>query len=132
MEDEHKSIPFPIDPHRQTIRDLQIFIASYQQDGYLIFLLVDGNQDDTHVFRSQKYDGKCCTPLGFHYDKSIDRSIASMVDECDLVNIHKLKHGNTPPTQSSGSTHIDFIFVSATAAEFVEYCGILDYNTIFS
>jgi hypothetical protein len=27
MEDEHESIPFPIYPHRQTIRDLQIFIA---------------------------------------------------------------------------------------------------------
>jgi hypothetical protein len=53
MEEEHESIPFPIDPHRQTIRDLQIFIVSYQQDGYLVFLLMDGNQDDTHVFWEQ-------------------------------------------------------------------------------
>jgi hypothetical protein len=53
MEDEVESIPFPIDPHRQTIRDLQILIASYQQEGYLVFRLVDGNQDDVHVFREQ-------------------------------------------------------------------------------
>jgi hypothetical protein len=123
MEDEHESIPFPVDPHRQ--------IASYQQDGYLVFLLMDGNQDDTHVFREQEYIGKCCTTLGFHYDKSIDGSIASMVDACDLVNIHKLKHGNTPPTQSSMSIQIYFIFVYAAATEFIEYCGILDYDTIF-
>jgi hypothetical protein len=32
-----------------------------------------------------------------------------MVESCDLVNIHKLKHGTDPPTKSSGSTQIDFI-----------------------
>jgi hypothetical protein len=58
MEDEIESIPFPIDPHQQTISDLQIFISSYQQEGYLIFLYMDGNQDDLQVFRKQEYDGK--------------------------------------------------------------------------
>jgi hypothetical protein len=65
---------------------------------------MDGTQDDLHVFREQEYDGKCDTHLGFRYDKSIDGSIASMVDSCDLVNIHIHKHFDTPPTQSSGST----------------------------
>jgi hypothetical protein len=46
MESEDESIGIPIDPHHQTIRDLQIFIQSYQQQGFLIFLLVDGNEDD--------------------------------------------------------------------------------------
>jgi hypothetical protein len=50
MEDEIESIPFPIDPHQQTIRDLLSFIASYQQEGYLVFLFMDGNQDDLHIF----------------------------------------------------------------------------------
>jgi hypothetical protein len=132
MEDEMGSIPYPIDPHRQTIHDLQIFIASYIQEGYLVFLFMDGNQDYLHVFREQEYDGKCCTPLGFHYEKTIDGSIASMVDACDLVNIHKHKHVHTPPTQTSGSTHIYFIFVSFTDAEFIIRCGILDFNTLLS
>lgn len=39
-----------------------------------------------------------------------------MVDSCNLVNIHKRKHVDTPPSQSSGSTQIDFIFMSAAAA----------------
>jgi hypothetical protein len=132
VEDTVESIPFPIDPHLQTICDLQIFIAIYEQEGYLVFLLVDGHQDDIHVFREQEYDGKFCTPLGFHYDKSIDVYIASMVDSCELVNIHKHTHTNTSQTQSSGSTQIDFIFVSAPAAEYIDHCGILDNNTIFS
>jgi hypothetical protein len=54
MEDEHKFNPFTIDPHLQAIHDLQIFIASYQQDGYLVFLMMDGNQDNTNVFREQE------------------------------------------------------------------------------
>jgi hypothetical protein len=103
MEEAMEYTPFTIDPHRQTICDLQIFIVSYQQEGYPIFLFMDCKQDDLHVFREQEYDGKCCTPLGFHYDKTIDSSIASMVDACGLVNIHKHKHVNTPPTQASGS-----------------------------
>jgi hypothetical protein len=55
-----------------------------------------------------------------------------MVDSCDLVNIHKHKHIDTPPTQSSGSTQIDLIFMSAAAAEFIFQCGILDLNTLFA
>jgi endonuclease/exonuclease/phosphatase (EEP) superfamily protein YafD len=55
-----------------------------------------------------------------------------MVDACDLVNIHKHKHVHTPPTQNSGSTQIDFIFMSSAAAEFMLRCGILDFNAIFS
>jgi hypothetical protein len=116
MEDEMESIPYPIDPHRQDIHDLQIFIASYQQEGYLIFLFMDGNQDDLHVLREQEYDGKCCTTLGFHYEKTIDVSIATIVDACDLVNIHKHKHVHMSATQTSGSTQIDFIFMSSAAA----------------
>jgi hypothetical protein len=32
MELEDESIGLPIDPRRQTIRDLQIFMQSYQQE----------------------------------------------------------------------------------------------------
>jgi hypothetical protein len=93
---------------------------------------MDGNQDDLHVFREQDYDGKCCTHLGFPYYKSIDGSTASMVDAYNLVNTHKLNHNNTPPTQRSRPTQIDFIFVSSLVAEFIYRSGISDFNTIFS
>jgi hypothetical protein len=113
------------------IRDLQIFISSYQQEAYLVFLFMDGNQDDLHVFREQEYDGKCCTPLGFHYDKTIDGSIASMVEACDVVNIQKHKDVNTLTTQTSRSTQIYFIFMFSAAAELIFCCGLLDSNTLF-
>jgi hypothetical protein len=55
-----------------------------------------------------------------------------MVDACDLVSIHNHKHVHTPPTQTSGSTQIDFIFMSSAAAEFIFRCDILDFKTLFS
>jgi hypothetical protein len=48
---EDASIGQTIDPHHQTINDLQIFINSYQQEGYLVIVCMDGNQDNEHVFR---------------------------------------------------------------------------------
>jgi hypothetical protein len=131
MEEEMESTHFTFDPHIQTIRDLKIFIMGYQQEGYLAFLFMDRNQDDLHVFCEQENDGKCCTPLGFHYNKTTDSSIASMVDACDLVNIQKHKYINTPPTQASGSIQIDFIFMSSSAAEFIFCCSIMDFSTLF-
>jgi hypothetical protein len=80
MDSEHESIGIPIDPHRQTIRDLQIFIQSYQQQGFFIFLLMDGNQYDLHVFQQQDIPTKVYTPLGFNYNKNIDGSIATLVE----------------------------------------------------
>jgi hypothetical protein len=132
MESEDASTGRPIVPHHQTISDLQIFINSYQQEGYLVSVCMDRNKYYERVFREQDYNSKVCTPMGFHYDKNIDGYKANLVETCNLVNIHKLKYQNVPPTQSSGSTQIDFIFISSAATEFIFRCGILNVNTLFS
>jgi hypothetical protein len=62
MESEDESIGSPIYPHHQTIRDLQIFIQGYQQQGYFIFLLMDGNQNDSHVFQPQDICNRAHAP----------------------------------------------------------------------
>jgi hypothetical protein len=51
MESEDEAMGIPIYPNRQMICYLKIFIQSYQQQGFLIFLLMDGNQDSLHVFQ---------------------------------------------------------------------------------
>jgi hypothetical protein len=53
MESKDETMGIPIDIHRQTICDLQIFIQSYQQQGFLVFLLMDGNQEELHLFQQQ-------------------------------------------------------------------------------
>jgi hypothetical protein len=115
MESEDEAMGIPIDPHRKTIRDLHILIQSYQQQRLLIFLLMDGNQDDLRVFQQQDIPNKVCTPLGFNYDKNIDGSIATLIESCNLVNINKLKHGDVPATHNAGSLQIDFGFLSYAA-----------------
>jgi hypothetical protein len=132
MESEDEAKGIPIDPHRQTIRDLQICIQSYQQQGFLIFLLLDSNQDDLHFFQQQDIMTKVCTPLGLNYDRKIYGSIATLLEACNLVNIHKLKHGDVPATHNTGSLQIDFGFLSYAATEFIYKCGILDFNALFS
>jgi hypothetical protein len=93
---------------------------------------MDGNQDDQHVFQQQDIPTKVCTPLGFNYDKNIDGSIAKLVESCNLVNIHKLQHGEVPATRNNGSFQIDFAFLSYSAIEFIPRCGVLDFNALFS
>jgi hypothetical protein len=131
MESEDESMVIPIDPHCQIVRDLQIFIQSYQQQGFLICLLMYGNQNDLYVFKQQDIPTKVCTPHGFNYDKQIDGSIATLVESCNLVNIHKLKHGDVTATHNAGSLQIDFFFLSYAATKFIYKCGILDFNALF-
>jgi hypothetical protein len=132
MESEDESLGLPIDPHHQTIRDLQIFIQSYQQQGFFISLLMDGNQDDLHAFQQQDIPTKVCSLLRFNYDKHIDGSTTTLIESCNLVNIHKLMHGDVPATHKSGSFQIDFAFLSYGAIEFIHRCGVLDFNALFS
>jgi hypothetical protein len=93
---------------------------------------MDGNRDDIHVFQQQDIPTKVCTPLGLNYGKNIDGSIATLVLSCNLVNIHKLTHGDVPATHNTGSLQIDFGFLSYAATKFIYKCGVLDFNALFS
>jgi hypothetical protein len=78
-------------------------------------MLVDGNQYDLHVFQKQYIPTKVCTPIVFNYDRNTDGSIATLIESCNLVHIHKLKHGDVPATHNAGSLQIDFGFLSYAA-----------------
>jgi hypothetical protein len=130
MESEDESVGIPINPHRQTIQDLQIFIQGYQQR-YFIFLLVYGNKNDSHVFQPQDIRNRVHTPLVFNYDRNTDGSIATLAESCNLVNIHKLKHNNVTATHNAGSDQINFAYISYAATESVFRCEILDFNSLF-
>jgi hypothetical protein len=125
MESEDEAMGIPIDPHRKTIRDLHILIQSYQQQRLLIFLLMDGNQDDLRVFQQQDIPNKVCTPLGFNYDKNIDGSIATLIESCNLINIHKLKHGYVPATHNAGSLQMTLASSSLQLLNVSTYAALL-------
>jgi hypothetical protein len=87
---------------------------------------MDGNQDDQHVFQQQDIPTKFCTP-----DNIIYGPIATLVESCNLVNIHKLKHREAPDTHNNGSSQIDFAFLSYGAIELIPRCGVLDFSALF-
>jgi hypothetical protein len=93
---------------------------------------MDGNPVNLHVFQQQYIPTKVCTPLGFNYDRNIDGSIATLIEACNLINIHKLKCGDVPVTYNAGSLQTYFGFLSYAATEFIYKCGILELNALFS
>jgi hypothetical protein len=112
MEQNNESRLLPLDPHRQTIRDLQIFMIQHLQDGYTVNLAIDGNELDAHLFRPPMYNSRITTHLGFNYDSCISGSIVVSLEACDLVNIHTPQHGEAAATHTQGSYQIDFMFIS--------------------
>jgi hypothetical protein len=68
MEQENEASILPLDPHHQTIRDLQIFMLQQINDGYTLNLAIDGKESDTHLCRPPIYNSRLTTLLGFNYD----------------------------------------------------------------
>jgi hypothetical protein len=52
MEQEDESQIAHLDPHTQTIRDLQIFMLKYIEQGFTVNLAMDGNESEIHSFRT--------------------------------------------------------------------------------
>jgi hypothetical protein len=88
MEQENESQLDHLDPHKQTIRDLQTFMLKYIEQGFTENLAMDGNDSDSHSFMIPASPTNMTTTLGFNYDKRISGSVADIVEACDLVNIH--------------------------------------------
>jgi hypothetical protein len=103
IEQEDESHALPLDPHRQTISDIETFMLSYLQEWFTLDPAIGGNQSDSHTFRPQSYRSRLIYHLSFNYDNHINGSIAATLDTCDLVNIHTLQHGDAPTTHTQGS-----------------------------
>jgi hypothetical protein len=130
MEQENESRLLPIDPNRQTIHDLHIFILQHLQDASTVSLAKDGNESDAHLFCSPSYSSRLTTPLGFNFDSRISGSIATILEACELVNSNTLQHGEAPATHKQGSRQIDFMLISRSLVRNVKGCGILSFDSM--
>jgi hypothetical protein len=68
MEQENVVRLLPLDPHRQTICEIQIFMLHHMNDGYTVNLEIDGNESDAHLYLPSTCNSHFTTPLGFNYD----------------------------------------------------------------
>jgi hypothetical protein len=60
--------PFIIDPHMQTIIDLEHFVQELKDKGHHVLIFIDANKDEQHQFQEQGHTVQLVTNHGFHVD----------------------------------------------------------------
>jgi hypothetical protein len=112
-----------INPHKQTMIDLEYFTEELKTDGFEVAVFIDAKETLEHRFRSQNHDHKYNPDKGFHIDGSIDGSIATYTRNCGLNNTLSERHAETgtaiPNTHLRGSRQIDFVLTTAGIAPFI-------------
>jgi hypothetical protein len=119
-------------PSRQFILDLQAWICHLQEEGHLIILNLDNNEDFYlaegsvhHLY----YNANCLTSC-----KSHDWSLRSLAITCGLIDVLSIHHSERPfpPTYNRGTKRINYMFISASLQDAVVCSGILPFNAFFS
>jgi hypothetical protein len=125
--------PCMMNPHHQTMIDIQYFVQDLQEKGNEIIVMIDANQPEGQYYQSQLHNKKFRTAQGFHVDGSIDGSIQNFMSKCGLDNAITLMHdGVVPNTHMRGSSQIDFPLTSAGLREYIEKVGLLDNSVLHS
>jgi hypothetical protein len=115
-----------VDPHKKTLIDLQYFVEKLKATGHEVLILMDANQVEEKTYQPQYKNIKLVTNNGFHVDGTIDRSLQSFMQNCDLVNIVRHIHeGIMPNTHARGSVQIYFPLMTSGLAEHVLDVGLL-------
>jgi hypothetical protein len=124
-----------INPHKQTMIDLEYFTEELKTDGFEVVVFIDANKPLDHRVCSQNHDHKYKSDNGFHIDDSIDGSIATYTQNCGMSNILSERHAESgaeiPNTHLRGSEQIDFMLTTAGIALFIQSIGLLDFDVIF-
>jgi hypothetical protein len=84
-----------INPHKQTMIDLEYFTEELKTDGFEVSVFIDANKTLDRRFRSQNHDHKYKSDKGFHMDGSIDGSITTYTHNCGLSNIMSERHAES-------------------------------------
>jgi hypothetical protein len=123
----------PIDPHRQTMVDLEYFVIEIRDKGHEVVVFLDANQSESRCYRPKTHDQKSKSDTGFNIGGTIDGSLKTFVENTGLHNILNTKHGdeNVPPTRCPGSSVIDYIYVSEGLLEHVIGIGMLNFDAVF-
>jgi hypothetical protein len=114
MYEDEELRPYLVDPHKQTLIDLQYHVEKLKIDGHEILILMDANQAEKQVYQAQTHNEKFVTQKGFHVDGSIDGSLQSFIQNCGLINaLRRMYEGVVPNTHAMGSIQIDFSMITA-------------------
>jgi hypothetical protein len=125
--------PYVLDPHKQTLIDLQHLVQELQQEGEEVILFLDANQDDQQRYRPQEKNECLKTRTRFHVDGSIDGSLRTFMANCGLTNALTDVHSEqVPNTHVRGSNQIDFALVTDGIRPCIKSIGLLDESILKS
>jgi hypothetical protein len=125
--------PYVLDPHKQTLIDLQYFVQELQQEGDDVILFLDANQDEHQTYRSQEHNECFNTKSGFHVDDSIDGSLHTFMVNCGLTNALTDVHSEqVPNTHIRGYKQIYFDLVTYGIRPCIKAIGLLDESILKS
>jgi hypothetical protein len=97
--------PFILDPHRQTIIDLDQFVQELKDKGHHILIFIDANEDEQHQFQEQGHVFQLVTKNCLHVDGRHNGSLGTIMDNCGLINALKELNDGTyliPTTEGPG------------------------------
>jgi hypothetical protein len=105
--------PYVLDPHKQTVIDLQYCVQELQQGGDEFILFLDASQDEYQSYRPQDHDASFKAKGGFQVNVSIDGSLRSFMANYGLTNTLMYVHSEqVPHTHVRGSKQIYFTLVT--------------------
>jgi hypothetical protein len=105
--EDEELLPYIVDPHKQTLIDLQYHVEKLKTDGHEVLVFMDANQTEEHVHQTPTHNKKFVTKKGFHVDGSIDGSLQSFIQNCGLLNVLRRMHeGVVLNTHARGSSQI--------------------------
>jgi hypothetical protein len=126
MYEDEELRTYLVDPHKQTLIDLQYHVEKLKADGHEIVILMDANQAEEQVYQAHTYNEKCVTQKGFHVDGSIDGYIISFIQNCGLINVlRRIYEGVVPNTHARGSVQIYFALITDRIDEHIIDVGLL-------
>jgi hypothetical protein len=125
--------PYVLDPHKQTLIDMQYFVQEILQLGDEVILSLDANQDEYQPYRPQDHDTCFKTKGGFQVNGSVDGSLRSFMTNCRLTNALTDVHSEqVPNTHVRRSKQIDFALVTYGIRHCIKAVGLLDESILKS
>jgi hypothetical protein len=125
--------PYLVDPHKQTLIDLQYFVEKLKATRHKALILMDANQAEEQSYQQHTNSIKLVMKKGFHVDGTIDGSLQNFMQNCGLINILRQMHeGVVPNTHARVSVQIDFPFLTSGLVDHVLDVGMLNRSVLES
>jgi hypothetical protein len=127
MYEDEELRPYIVDPHKQTLIDLQYYMEKLKTDGHAVLIFMDANQAEEQVYQAPTHNEKFVTKKGFHVGGSIDGYLQIFIHNCGLINVLRGIHeGVVLNTHARGSTQIVSPLITSGLDEHVADVGLLD------